>query len=157
MPGSRKRAAPGASPSPAIPPQQMQQQYVPADQMLQWNTAATNGNGYTDASGAPLNHYMVAPQAQQGQVVQQQQQPSNAIARRQNNRALVPTVPRPTVEAWSTFPDEASRAPASSEPLDDEDNIEALEEKAKRVEKESRAKRKQIAPFVQKLSRYVFA
>jgi heat shock transcription factor len=37
--------------------------------------------------------------------------------------------------------------------MDEQDSIERLEERALRAKKEAQAKRKQIPPFVQKLSR----
>lgn len=40
--------------------------------------------------------------------------------------------------------------------MDEHDSIERLEEMAQRAKREAQAKRKQIPPFVQKLSRSVF-
>jgi hypothetical protein len=41
--------------------------------------------------------------------------------------------------------------------MDEHDNVERLEEMAQRAKRDAQAKRKQIPPFVQKLSRYADA
>jgi heat shock transcription factor len=70
--------------------------------------------------------------------------------------ALVPAGPRSAFdtgsESWNSFGDDAFLHPSNGA-VDENDNIEALEERARRAKKEAQAKRKQIPPFVQKLSR----
>lgn len=100
-----------------------------------------------------LNPYAMTPTpAQYGQGISAA--PSTIIARRGMSQALVPA-PRQTFDSstgsWSNFGDEAFLQPPNT--IDENDNIELLEERAARAKKEAQAKRKQIPPFVQKLSR----
>ncbi len=88
-------------------------------------------------------------------------QPSTAIARRQPNRALVSTAPRTVFDAgvpesWAGFGDDPGllQTPSSTNAsLDEHDSVELLEERAQIAKREAQSKRKQIPPFVQKLSR----
>ncbi|KAJ9138618.1 HSF-type DNA-binding protein [Pleurostoma richardsiae] len=151
-PNPRKRPAPGATP--VVPLPQMPQQYTAPEQMVRWNGAATNGNNYVDASGAGVNPYGMA----QPQYGQSYQSPSTALARRPPNRALVPTAPRPGFEsndAWSAFGDDGVLIPQPNGPVEENDSIEMLEERALRAKREAQANRKQIPPFVQKLSSFL--
>jgi heat shock transcription factor len=87
--------------------------------------------------------------------------PSNSLARRQMN--YVPTNPRTTfngsVDVWGNFvggknallPHNPPENPPEN--LNDQDNVELLEDMAQKAKREAQAKRKQIPPFVQKLSR----
>lgn len=83
--------------------------------------------------------------------------PSNTIARRQMNHALVPTNQRSfdgVVEPWGNFVgDENTLLQGNFENLNEQDNVEVLEERAQKAKRDAQAKRKQIPPFVQKLSR----
>jgi heat shock transcription factor len=83
---------------------------------------------------------------------------SNALARRQNSRALVPTAPRTPFDrgsdGWSGFGEDPAYLQPTNPGADEHDNVERLEEMAQRAKREAQAKRKQIPPFVQKLSRY---
>ena len=86
------------------------------------------------------------------------QAPSNALARRQANTALVPTNTRTgyntSVEPWTGVGDDISLLPHDdNDDLVEEDSVEVLEEMAQKAKREAQAKRKQIPPFVQKLSR----
>lgn len=181
-PNSRKRAAPGASPIVPMPmpmpamqqpqQQQQQQQHQPynapqPDQMMRWNGAPVDGSAFADAAAQSMNPYNLASSA--GQFTQGIPSPnpsSTVLARRGMSRALVPTVTRPTPfesspEPWNTFGDEGFHHLQTSQHaqqptggvVDDNDSIEALEERALRAKKEAMNKRKQIPPFVQKLSR----
>lgn len=175
-PTSRKRQAPGASPIVPItvPPMQQQQQQpygtAQPDQLLRWNGAAVEGNPYADAAARTtgVNPYGVLSPAvgQYGQGIQAPT--STTLARRGMNSALVPTVPRPSPfesppESWSNFGDDGYmplqpqqlQQPPTSGTVDDNDSIEALEERALRAKKEAMNKRKQIPPFVQKLSSFL--
>jgi heat shock transcription factor len=150
--------------------QQQQQPYGTAqpDQLLRWNGGAMEGNPYAEAAarnGAVNPFGMLSPAA--GQYSQGMQNPtSTTLARRGMNSALVPTVPRPSPfesssESWSNFGDDGYlplqpqqlQQPPTGGAVDDNDSIEALEERALKAKKEAMNKRKQIPPFVQKLSR----
>ncbi|KAM0205355.1 hypothetical protein ACHAQI_009219 [Fusarium lateritium] len=166
-PNPRKRAAPGASPLMPLP-QQMQQQYnsgnAAGDQVLRWNGMGDTSNfmngadGIMDGNAHVGNSFLVPAQPQYAQPVPT---PSNTLARRQMNRALVPTNTRNfegAVEPWGNFvgDDNALLQQNGPENLNEQDNVELLEEMAQKAKREAQAKRKQIPPFVQKLSRQVF-
>ncbi|EWZ51661.1 hypothetical protein FOCG_14058 [Fusarium oxysporum f. sp. radicis-lycopersici 26381] len=166
-PNPRKRAAPGASPMMPIP-QQMQPQYNagnPAgDQVMRWNgmgdpSSFMNGaDGIMDGNAHVGNSFGLVPA--QPQYAQPVSTPSNTLARRQMNRALVPTNARPydgAVEPWGNFvgDDNALLQQNPSENLNEQDNVEILEEMAQKAKREAQAKRKQIPPFVQKLSSFL--
>ncbi|KAF7562432.1 hypothetical protein G7046_g1703 [Stylonectria norvegica] len=160
-PNSRKRAAPGASPIVPIP-QQMQQPYVTAngagDQMLRWNGVG-DGSGFVDGSANAANSYgLVSAQQQYAQPVAT---PSNTLARRQTNNALIPTNPRtnfdPSADPWNSFGGEDNALLQQNPPenVPEQDSIELLEEMASKAKREAQTKRKQIPPFVQKLSSFL--
>ncbi|KAM5377357.1 hypothetical protein ACJZ2D_005038 [Fusarium nematophilum] len=167
-PNSRKRAAPGASPMMPIP-QQMQPPYssgnAAGDQMLRWNgmgdaSGFVNGvDGLMDGNAHAGNSFGLVPA--QPQYPQAVPTPSNSLARRQMNRALVPTNPRAnfdgSVDSWGNFvgDENALLQQNSGENLTEQDNIELLEEMAQKAKRESQSKRKQIPPFVQKLSSFL--
>lgn len=154
-PNPRKRPAPGAAP--VGPYQQIPQQYVPNTQMLQWNGAAANGSNFVDASAAGVNQYGMVPQGQMSPNYPSQPS-SNALTRIPANRALVPSANRGNFETgndlWNYSDDTALIQPTTGT-VDEHDNIEILEEKAQRAKREAQAKRKQIPPFVQKLSSFL--
>lgn len=139
--------------------QQMQQPYVSGagagDQMLRWNGMG-DGTGFVDGNPHVGNSYGLVPA--QPQYPQPVPTPSNSLARRQVNRALVPTNPRPNFDAsadpWGNFGEENALLQQNpTETLTEQENLEMLEEMASKAKRESQAKRKQIPPFVQKLSR----
>lgn len=71
---------------------------------------------------------------------------------------MVPTNPMAnydsSVEPWAGFGDDGSLLPQNqSEDLTETDNVELLEEMAQKAKRDAQGKRKQIPPFVQKLSR----
>lgn len=154
-PNPRKRAAPGASPM--VNYQQRMQQPFPADNgvadsMLRWNG---DGSDFVDAAAAHgANAYGLMPtQPQFSQVPT----PSNSLARRDMNQALIPAHNRnfdSSLEPWTGFADGNTLVPQNEEEgLIEQDNVEALEEMAQKAKREAQAKRKGIPPFVQKLSR----
>ena len=144
---------------------QMQQPFPPAqpEQLFRWNANSVDGSGFVDSGSPTVGSFAMMPtQGQYGQQQQQQQHqqqqnatPSTALARRANNRALIPSATRlpfdANAESWNGFSEDAPFPPTAA---DENDNIERLEETAQRAKKEAQAKRKQIPPFVQKLSRY---
>ncbi|EAA33926.2 heat-shock transcription factor-1 [Neurospora crassa OR74A] len=149
-PNPRKRPAPGASPVVPLPLQQMPQQFTPgpADQVFRWNNPP-------DAAAAPLNSFgMISTQAPFPQPIPA---PSTALARRPPSRALVTTNQfNGTTDTWASFSDDAAYPLGHNvPPMDEHDNIERLEEMAQRAKREAQAKRKQIPPFVQKLSSFL--
>lgn len=113
-------------------------------------------DGVVDGSSHVGNSYGHIVPAQQ-QYSQPAPTPSNTIARRQMNNALVPTNPRNfdgTVEPWANYGgDDNALLQGNLENLNEQDNIEVLEERAQKAKREATSKRKQIPPFVQKLSR----
>ncbi|KAI0972935.1 hypothetical protein F4678DRAFT_459791 [Xylaria arbuscula] len=157
MPASnpRKRAAPGSIPIPQQVPQQMPQQYNTPEQMLRWN--GNNAGNFADNASNSINTYgMVAPT--QGQFTQGAAPPSNALARRTGNNALVASnrtfSPQPN-DPWPGFADDSLLSAQVNGSVDEHDNVELLEEKAQRAKREAQAKRKQIPPFVQKLNSFL--
>ena len=153
-PNPRKRPAPGASPIVPLPLQQIQQPFNPAraEQVFQgWN----NGPEGATAAATPLNSCgMISTQPPYPQAIPA---PSNALARRAPSRALVPTNQfNGTADSWASFSEDASFPLGQHVPqMEEHDSIERLEEMAQRAKREAQAKRKQIPPFVQKLSRCV--
>ncbi|KAK3315079.1 hypothetical protein B0H66DRAFT_535968 [Apodospora peruviana] len=165
-PNSRKRPAPGANPIVPVPP--IQQQFavpaVQADNTFRWTGGLVDGTaGFVDTTGSPnVTPYTMMPtQGQYGQAVPAPSS-STALTRRQNNsRALVPSGNRAppfgtTSEPWADFGEDfGNLQPSSNGTPDEHDNIERLEEMAQRAKREATAKRKQIPPFVQKLSSFL--
>ncbi|KAI3327677.1 hypothetical protein HD806DRAFT_330902 [Xylariaceae sp. AK1471] len=143
-PNSRKRPAPGSIPI----QQQMPQQYHTSEQMLRWNGDNTSNSA---------NPYGVMSPAQTP-FTQGVPGPSNALARRGGNNALVTSnrtfSPQPN-DPWPGFADDNLIPNQPNGPLDEHDNIELLEERAQRAKREAQAKRKQIPPFVQKLNSFL--
>lgn len=149
-------------------PQQMHQQYntgnAVGNQGLRWNGMADPSNfmngtdGIVDGSSHVGNSYghIVPAQPQYSQPVPT---PSNTIARRQMNNALVPTNSRNfdgAVEPWGNYGgDDNALLQGNLENLNEQDNIEVLEERAQKAKREATSKRKQIPPFVQKLSSFL--
>ncbi|KAF9877637.1 HSF-type DNA-binding protein [Colletotrichum karsti] len=133
----------------------------PGDQFLRW--AGADGTGVVDAAAPPaLNSYGIVP-GQQQQFVQPTPSPNNALARRQINRALVPTAGRPnydsTTDPWSFVGDDGALLSQPQQQtngnMNNTDNIEVLEEMARKAMTQAQQKRKQIPPFVQKLSSFL--
>ncbi|KAH6702249.1 hypothetical protein VD0002_g1337 [Verticillium dahliae] len=137
--------------------------------LMRWHNSADAG-GFVDGTAQGVNPYgMMPPQSQQASSQQSQQpygqhptpSPNNALARRQMNRALVPTAQRgnfdPNADPWAYATDDSSsliQQPGNGA-MNEQDSIEALEEAAQKAKRESQSKRKQIPPFVQKLSSFL--
>ncbi|KAL8365758.1 hypothetical protein RB595_004506 [Gaeumannomyces hyphopodioides] len=167
-PNPRKRALPDSGPV-AIPVQPYQSPYAsPPDQFSRWNPAGSDADFVVSDSSKPTTptippFIMSAPN--QFQSAQGFPQPapttSNVIARRPAARALVPTAGRPQYDGlsdpWPSFGDDGALIPqpVSATPVDENDNIQLLEEKAARAKRDAQANRKQIPPFVQKLSSFL--
>ena len=152
--GSRKRPAPGSSP--ALPAQQMQSYNAPnqmsnAD-LLRWSQANDN-TSYPDMSGYNMNAYG-APLSQ-AQYDQSVPAPSTQLTRRPINTRLIPQ--RSTFDnsdPWGQFGEDSILDPQQiNGGMEEHDNIELLEERAAVAKRDAQSKRKQIPPFVQKLSR----
>ncbi|TQN74298.1 Heat shock factor protein [Colletotrichum shisoi] len=157
----RKRPAPESTP--AMPMPQVQQPTFPSptgDPFLRWGGAA-DANGLIDGAGAQaINSYGIVPGPQQQQFVPPTPNPNNALARRQMNRALVPTGVRQNFDSpsdpWSLGgEDSALLQQQANGTMTETDNIEVLEEMARKAMREAQQKRKQIPPFVQKLSSFL--
>lgn len=84
------------------------------------------------------------------------QPPSTQLARRPvQSRQMVQTAPRTfdnMNDPWGTF-DEGELLDPQGAPLEENENIDVLEERAVIAKRDAQSKRKQIPPFVQKLSR----
>lgn len=153
--GSRKRPAPGSSPL-------VQQQQptlatnlntsalqMSADQNLQWHQAGlanTATTGYPDqSSNFATNMYNGSMQQDTSKTA------SNQVARRGANHHVVSRGTfNPGDDSWPLLPDDTlpqGQDPNWLNPTDD------LEHKAQIARRDTQAKRKQIPPFVQKLSR----
>ncbi|EGX90985.1 heat shock transcription factor Hsf1, putative [Cordyceps militaris CM01] len=160
-PNSRKRMAPGMSP--AVP---VQQQNVPppiptdnmSDAMTRWNGAA-DASSFLENNAYGTNPYMIP---NTGQFQQPVPGPSNAVARRRLSQSLLPTNPRggynPNADPWAGFSDIDGTLvqQGNGEGNPEEESVEKLEELAAKAKRDAQTKRKQIPPFVQKLSRHSF-
>lgn len=159
-PNSRKRAAPGASP--VVPVQQNMQPFQAdnmTDAMTRWN-GAPDPSAFVDNNAYGANPYLMMPNG--GQFQQPVAGPSNTVARRQMNQALLSTNQRGAYDAntdpWASFGDVDGALIQQTNgggEAPEEDSVEKLEELAAKAKREAQTKRKQIPPFVQKLSRYV--
>lgn len=134
---------------------QIQQPFSPVqpDHLFRWN-GGVDGNGFVDAATSGVNSFAMMPTS--GPYGQAIPAPSTALARRQSNRALVSGSRSPFdrgSDHWNGYSNEPGYLQAANSGLDEHDNIERLEEMAQRAKREAQAKRKQIPPFVQKLSR----
>ncbi|KAF6810592.1 HSF-type DNA-binding protein [Colletotrichum sojae] len=166
----RKRPAPGTTPTMPMPVVQPPFPSPTGDPgYLRWGGA--DGTALADPTIPPtVNSYGIAP-GQHQQFVQPTPASNNALARRQMNRALVPTATRPnydsTAEPWSFVgedsallqPQQQQQQQQQPQPpngnMTDTDNVEILEEMARKAMREAQQKRKQIPPFVQKLSSFL--
>ncbi|KAK4152033.1 hypothetical protein C8A00DRAFT_44849 [Chaetomidium leptoderma] len=141
-----------------VPMPQIPQSFSPVqpDPMFRWN-GGVDGNGFVDAGSPGVNSFGMLPTSSPyGQTIPA---PSNALARRQNSRALVPTASRAPFDrgsdGWNGFNEETAFLQPANSTADEHDNVERLEEMAQRAKREAQAKRKQIPPFVQKLSSFL--
>lgn len=154
--GSRKRPAPGASPV-GQAQMQMPMNYTasppqpPTDQFLNWGTDIPTNNlpSYPDppTNFNPVMYNTTAPQGMSSEA-------SNQLARRPASQHMVARGPYNVGgnEMWNGTMDGSTQQPAG-EAWNNDDA--ALAQKASVAEREAKAKRKSIPPFVQKLSRLV--
>ncbi|KAG6006147.1 hypothetical protein E4U54_000216 [Claviceps lovelessii] len=155
-PNSKKRAAPGASP--VLPYQQRTQQPYAnengvADTALQWKGDGPELADTTTQTTLPYNLMPSQPQLDPVPT------PSNTLARRDTNQALVPTHNRSidtAVDTWAGYNNDNNLLQRDdARRLVEQETIETLEEMAQKAKREAQAKRKSIPPFVQKLSSFL--
>lgn len=125
--------------------------------LLGYNQNAEN-TGFQDPMMYNLGNFEPDPNAaQQPQLNQPTSGVSTQLARRPINRQLSQTGTNPSYDAtadpWGQFVDDSMHNPQHANPGMETDNIELLEERATMAKRDAQAKRKQIPPFVQKLSR----
>ena len=124
---------------------------------LRWNQGVDNPAAFPDPSSTfNMNAYNGTTLAAQQATFDQQQAASTQLARRPVNRQLVATAQRYDngVDNWGQFVDDSMIDPQGvNGPLEESENIELLEERASVAKRDAQSKRKQIPPFVQKLSR----
>lgn len=169
-PNPRKRPAPGSAPAPTMPQHQQQTYYPPTSTpdpmngMNGWNgsnsgsNVGSNVNSFMDNGSNNLNPYgMLSPPTQAPFNSSAGTTPSTALARRGNNNQLVVTnhhnFNTQQNDVWAYGDESLVPQQNNTNPGEEHDNIEVLEERAQRAKRESQAKRKQIPPFVQKLNR----
>lgn len=143
---SRKRRAPGASPQAPLQTYP-QEATLPTDQYMNWNdsTLGADLNAFNDPT---LYDYGNTGMGNHNRVVSLEglndgtEMNSGQLVRRNQNQQLASRrgqwdgFPSPTQQQWETVDDD-----------------EELEQKAAIAKKDAQSKRKQIPPFVQKLSR----
>lgn len=148
----RKRAAPGASPAVQAPisqPSFSAANQLPNDDFVRWQ--GTEHGTYPDPAPFNLNPYAGGSTLPQPPYGQPSPGASTQLARRPMNRQMVATNPRAGYDganSWAGFDD-----PDGNGILGENDDIELLEERAAIAKREAQASRKQIPPFIQKLSR----
>lgn len=149
---SRKRPAPGAAPVTYQQPQQALPGYAPAgsqlsnDQFLQWGQNLQTGNSTPQNETTAYNSQSLGDP--------NSLQPGGQLTRRTGDQQLM--------SRHGNYPDsngmqwlEPSNGSAQSIDGAWGDDLSELERRAQIAKKDAQAKRKQIPPFVQKLSRYV--
>ncbi|KAF8861517.1 hypothetical protein BDZ45DRAFT_687599 [Acephala macrosclerotiorum] len=158
-PNPRKRPAPGSSPT--FQASQMPQSYTAASQvsnpeLLRWSQQPDN-TAYPDPA-FNMNNYG-ANGLSQTPFDQTLPTSSQQLARRPINRQLIPTGQRQfdnPDNTWGAFGDESMLdAQHANGVLEENDNIEQLEQRAQMAKRDAQSKRKQIPPFVQKLSSFL--
>lgn len=153
--GSRKRAAPGASPT-VQHQQRLDVEHnalmstATQDQYMSWNQQPSTGAtpNYPDPTGNyGSNLYNGSAQTHAASVPG-----ANQLARRALGQQLVPRANYSNApnESWPLVADEGTQQANEDAWMN---NIDDLEQRAMIAKREMQAKRKQIPPFVQKLSR----
>lgn len=161
---TKKRAAPGSSPAMQSAPIPQQQYAAPThNQVLNPEFARYNqtpeNTVYQDPQAYNMNSYggNGVSQAQYEHPAAQSHLQSTQLARRPINRQLVTTGPRYETpgDPWGQMGgDDGTQDPSQLlTGMEEADNIEQLEKKAAVAKQDAQSKRKQIPPFVQKLSR----
>ncbi|KAH8820683.1 hypothetical protein F5884DRAFT_57908 [Xylogone sp. PMI_703] len=160
-PNTRKRPAPGSVPTVQPPPMQptfSAPNQITNDQLLQWGQGpGADATGYADPNAYSMNN--VAPGMPGVQYQPTVPPTSTQLARRPMTRQLV-TAPRNAfdnpIDPWGQFGEESLLDTQNMNGLMEEsDNIELLEERAAAAKRDAQSKRKQIPPFVQKLSSFL--
>lgn len=138
----------------------MPQSYTAASQvsnpeLLRWNQQPEN-TAFSDPA-FNMNNYSTNGLSQ-APFDQSAPASSTQLTRRPINRQLVSTGQRTAFDTsdipWGQFGDESMLdAQHANGALEENDNIELLEERAQMAKRDAQSKRKQIPPFVQKLSR----
>ncbi|KZF20538.1 hypothetical protein L228DRAFT_269843 [Xylona heveae TC161] len=166
--GSRKRPAPGTSPAAQPPSQQESALSFPIatnsprmtnEQFLGWNQNAMDGTNFAfpdpSAPYGSSTFNSVGGGLNQSNVVAAT--PSNQLTRRPTTQHLV-SRPRPFHDAhndpWADFGEETVPQQNNTWSNGNED-ITQLEQRALVAKRDAQAKRKQIPPFVQKLSSFL--
>ncbi|CAD6505798.1 BgTH12-01285 [Blumeria graminis f. sp. triticale] len=155
---SRKRNAPSV---PSVPTGNVTQLYTPTDQvsnvdLMKW-THSPEGSMSPDSSRYNTNNH--AKISTTKTMYDQSSQPlSTQLARRPINHELMQTGQSiyESLDQWGSFADETTLDPSNpNAPEEEHNSIEILEEKASIAKRDAQAKRKQIPPFVQKLSSFL--
>ncbi|CZT48984.1 related to heat shock transcription factor [Rhynchosporium secalis] len=165
----RKRAAPGSSQADQMPQSYTAPAQVSNADFLDWNQPenTNNSTSFNDQSDG----YNMSNNSNSGGAGGMSQAPntfdqavptaSTQLARRPNsNRQLVQTANRMAydkqVDPWGQFGDDSILDTQNgSGVIEENDNIELLEERAAVAKRDAQSKRKQIPPFVQKLSSFL--
>jgi len=130
-------------------------QFAGNDQMVRWNGGAVpDASGFVDNTGNPMASMdLVQRQPQYAQ--------NNSLSRISNNNTALVSTKTPYgnqfggAQGWGGFEDNQLVPHGHDENVTQDDNIEELEERAQKAKREAHAKRKQIPPFVQKLSSFL--
>jgi heat shock transcription factor, other eukaryote len=163
---SRKRRAPGASPQiqqqqqsalqPNVYPPAQEATNMSTDQYLNWDDAAIMNNvpsAYSDPSLYDSNMYTTntngsIPQVSGANLPTDSATYSGQLVKRNTNQQLAARGRSP----WETFNGDSGGGQQAGG-WENTDDDEELEQKAMLARKDAQSKRKQIPPFVQKLSR----
>jgi heat shock transcription factor len=151
---------------PAQQQQQPQQQRMPqsyvtstagGDQIVKWNGGVDNYGGLMDGDVNGGNGYDLIQN--QPQYSQNGAAPSNSLTRRPMNQALVSTHALSNFDGsmpWNDLNEDTSLISHGQDgSTTGQDNVELLEEMAQKAKRDAQGKRKQIPPFVQKLSSFL--
>jgi len=139
----------------------MNQTYTAASSMsnadFHWNQSAAENMVFSDHTSNPYNMNTYNENSVPQQPYVNQQQASTQLARRPVTQHLMQTQRYENPETWGQYGDDQMvEVPGANGAIEENDNIELLEERAAIAKRDSQSKRKQIPPFVQKLSRCVF-
>ena len=143
---TRKRAAPGASPLVQTQHQAPSSPQTPQDPAFNWQSQDTSNSIYPDSSvysGQTQNAYH--------QISPMKSQSTNQLARRIPNQPIIP------IQNYANNGNGAWQVNDGTSDMQSGDGwqmqYDDLDQKALLAKKDAEAKRKQIPPFVQKLSR----
>lgn len=155
--GSRKRPAPGASPliqqqQPAPAGIDTTSPHMSTDQYLQWHQQNIASGTPNFPDPAPSFNSNLYHGMNQSQSMATPTSPSKQIARRPGSQQMVSRTTFNNVgnDAWPIISEDNLPQPSEQSWLNNNDD---LEQRAQIARRETQAKRKQIPPFVQKLSR----